>query len=144
MISPEKDVSPNSCHVCRNRTSKAQAFAFLKGIVRPDGVTCRHCRAVGGRVYDLSQVRGKPSKRSLEGDSLHVLEGGELSPPIGGGGGVVEVAETFVGRLKGVPKRRTFHHKMKVLALVDQDPRKFDEHSGQFDVNKHIAGHGIA
>lgn len=39
----------------------------------------------------------------------------------GGGGGVVEVDETFIGQLKGVPKKRAFHHKMKVLALVDRE-----------------------
>ena len=41
--------------------------------------------------------------------------------PLGGEGGVVEVDETFIGKLKGVPKKRAFHHKMKVLALVDRD-----------------------
>jgi transposase-like protein len=39
----------------------------------------------------------------------------------GSGGGVVEVDETFIGRLKGVPKAKAFHHKMKVLALVDRE-----------------------
>ena len=42
----------------------------------------------------------------------------------GGNGGVVEVDETFIGQLKGVPKKRAFHHKMKVLALVDRDSSK--------------------
>jgi transposase-like protein len=41
--------------------------------------------------------------------------------PMGSGGGTVEVDETFIGRVKGVPKKRAFHHKMKVLALVDRD-----------------------
>ena len=41
--------------------------------------------------------------------------------PMGGAGGTVEVDETFIGKLKGVEKRRAFHHKMKVLALVDRD-----------------------
>ncbi len=41
--------------------------------------------------------------------------------PFGGNGGVVEVDETFIGRLPGVPKaKKGFHHKMKVLALVDR------------------------
>lgn len=44
--------------------------------------------------------------------------------PMGGNGGVVEVDETFIGKLKGVPKKRAFHHKMKVLALVDRDTGK--------------------
>jgi transposase-like protein len=91
--------------------------------------------------------------------------------PFGGNGGVVEVDETFIGQLKGVPKRRAFHHKMKVLALVDRDTRQArtvvidsvnastlmpivldnvarearimtDEHSGYRDVPKFFAGHG--
>ena len=38
----------------------------------------------------------------------------------GVGGGSVEVDETFIGRLKGAPVKRSFHYKMKVLALVDR------------------------
>ncbi|MDE8650972.1 IS1595 family transposase [Novosphingobium album (ex Liu et al. 2023)] len=89
----------------------------------------------------------------------------------GGSGGVVEVDETFIGQLKGVEKRRAFHHKMKVLALVDRDSGKArtmvienvkaetlmpivldnvarearvmtDEHSGYRDAGKFFAGHG--
>ena len=42
----------------------------------------------------------------------------------GSGGGIVEVDETFIGRIKGAPVKRSFHHKMKVLALVDRDTGK--------------------
>lgn len=91
--------------------------------------------------------------------------------PMGGNGGVVEVDETFIGKLKGVEKRRAFHHKMKVLALVDRDSGKArtmvvdnvkaetlmplvlaniarearvmtDEHSGYRDAGKFFAAHG--
>lgn len=48
---------------------------------------------------------------------------GDLSA-FGGGGGIVEVDETFIGRVKGAPKKRAFHHKMKVLALVDRNTGK--------------------
>ncbi len=48
---------------------------------------------------------------------------GELAP-FGGNGGTVEVDETFIGRVKGAPKRRAFHHKMKVLSLVDRETGK--------------------
>lgn len=97
-------------------------------------------------------------------------DGGEL-PPMGGNGGIVEVDETFIGKKKGAVKRRAFHHKMKVLALVDRDTRKArtmviddvkaetlmplvianverearimtDEHSGYRDVKHYFAGHG--
>lgn len=89
----------------------------------------------------------------------------------GGNGGVVEVDETFIGRLKGAPVKRAFHHKMKVLALVDRDSGKArtmvienvnattlipivlgnvarearvmtDEHSGYRDMGKFFAAHG--
>lgn len=46
---------------------EAKAFEFLEGIVWANGVTCPHCGVVGGRVYDLSGVRGKPSAKSPEG-----------------------------------------------------------------------------
>lgn len=97
-------------------------------------------------------------------------DGGEL-PPMGGNGGIVEVDETFIGKKKGAVKRRAFHHKMKVLALVDRDTRKArtmviadvkaetlmplvianvkrearimtDEHSGYREVKHYFAGHG--
>ncbi|GGN53715.1 DDE transposase [Novosphingobium indicum] len=89
----------------------------------------------------------------------------------GGNGGVVEVDETFIGRIKGAPVKRAFHHKMKVLALVDRDSGKArtmvidnvnastlmpivldnvarearvmtDEHSGYRDMSKFFAAHG--
>ena len=45
-------------------------------------------------------------------------------PTFGAGGGIVEADETFIGRIKGTPKRRAFHHKMKVLALIDRETGK--------------------
>lgn len=48
------------------------------------------------------------------------MRSGDLAP-FGGKGGIVEVDETFIGRIKGAPKKRAFHHKMKVLALVDRE-----------------------
>jgi transposase-like protein len=218
---------------------EAKAFEYLEGIVWADGVVCPHCGVIGGRVYDLAGVRGKPSKKNPEGAIRHglkkcgecrkqftvkvgtvfeharmplhlmlqavhlmmsskkgisshqlsrVLEvqyntawflshrireamrSGDLAP-FGSGGGVVEVDETFIGNLKGAPKKRAFHHKMKVLALVDRDSGKArtmvidnvraetlmpivianvarearvmtDEHSGYRDMKLHFAGHG--
>jgi transposase-like protein len=98
------------------------------------------------------------------------MRDGDLAP-FGGNGGIVEVDETFIGKLKGVEKKRAFHHKMKVLALVDRDSGKArtmvvdnvkaetlmpivianvsrearimtDEHSGYRDAGKFFAGHG--
>jgi len=218
---------------------EAKAFEFLESIVWADGVTCPHCGVIGGRVYDLAGVRGKPSKKNPEGAIRHglkkcgecrkqftvkvgtvfeharmplhlmlqavhlmmsskkgisshqlarVLEvqyntawflshrireamrSGDLAP-FGSGGGIVEVDETFIGRIKGAPKKRAFHHKMKVLALVDRTSGNArtmvidnvraetlmpivianvarearvmtDEHSGYRDMKLHFAGHG--
>jgi transposase-like protein len=49
--------------------------------------------------------------------------------PFGTGGGVVEVDETFIGhdktiKPKGQKKGRGFHHKNKVLALVDRNTKQ--------------------
>jgi len=218
---------------------EAKAFAFLEGVIWAVGVACPHCGTVGGRVYDLSDVRGRPTKQSPEGavrfglkkcgecrkqftvkvgtvfeharmplhkmlqavylmtsskkgisaHQLHrVLEityktawflahrireamrSGDLAP-FGGEGGIVEVDETFIGRIKGAPKKRAFHHKMKVLALVDRNTGKArtmvvddvtaktllpivianvareaiimtDEHNAYNKLGKHFAGHG--
>lgn len=46
---------------------EAKAFEFLESIVWAGGVTCPHCGVHGGRVYDLSGVRTKPSKKNPEG-----------------------------------------------------------------------------
>jgi transposase-like protein len=53
------------------------------------------------------------------------MRSGSLAP-MGDGGGVVEVDETFIGHDKtikpeGVKKGRGFHHKFKVLSLVDRN-----------------------
>ena len=39
---------------------------------------------------------------------------------MGSGGGTVEADETFIGREPGMPKKRAYHHKLKVLSLVDR------------------------
>ena len=168
---------------------EAKAFEYLESMIWADGVTCPHCGVVGGRVYKLDGVRGKPSKKSPKGAIRHglkkcgecrkqftakvgtvfedaklplhimlqavhlmmsskkgisshqlsrvleiqynsawflshrireALRSGDLAP-FGSGGGIVEVDETFIGRIKGAPVKRSFHHKMKVLALIDRD-----------------------
>jgi len=46
---------------------EAEAFKYLESIVWADGTVCPHCGVVGGRVYSLEGVRGKPSKKNPEG-----------------------------------------------------------------------------
>ncbi len=52
------------------------------------------------------------------------MRDGNLAVPFGGGGGMVEVDETYIGHQKGKPKKRAFHHNMKVLTLVDRETRQ--------------------
>lgn len=47
------------------------------------------------------------------------MRSGDLTP-FGGGGGEVEVDETFIGREPGSAKKAGWGHKMKVLSLVDR------------------------
>lgn len=51
------------------------------------------------------------------------MRSGDLAP-FGGGGKTVEVDETFIGRKKGHDVKRSYHHKMKVLALVERETGK--------------------
>lgn len=53
---------------------EAKAFAFLEGVVWANGVVCPHCGVVGGRVYDLADVRGSKSKKNPEGAIRHGLK----------------------------------------------------------------------
>jgi transposase-like protein len=48
---------------------------------------------------------------------------GDLKIPFGYKGGPVEADETFIGNKKGATKKRAFHHKMKVLTLLDRTRR---------------------
>jgi transposase-like protein len=52
------------------------------------------------------------------------MRSGELDPAFGAGGGVVEVDETFIGKDPARPKpkkARAYHHKNKVLSLIDRN-----------------------
>jgi transposase-like protein len=53
---------------------EAKAFEYLESIVWAEGVTCPHCGVTGGRVYDLSGVRTKPSKKNPEGKVRYGLK----------------------------------------------------------------------
>lgn len=53
---------------------EAKAFEYLESVVWADGVVCPHCGVVGGRVYDLSGVRSKPSAKNPNGVVRHGLK----------------------------------------------------------------------
>ncbi len=46
------------------------------------------------------------------------------STPMGSGGGGVEADETFIGRKAGAKVKAAYHHKMKVLTLVDRETKR--------------------
>jgi transposase-like protein len=46
------------------------------------------------------------------------------SAPMGAGGGGVEADETFIGRKAGAKVKAAYHHKMKVLTLVDRETKR--------------------
>ena len=53
---------------------EAKAYEYLESIVWADGVVCPHCGVTGGRVYDLSGVRSKASKKHPNGKVRHGLK----------------------------------------------------------------------
>lgn len=53
---------------------EAKAFEYLEGIVWADGIVCPKCGVTGGKVYDLSGVRSKPSKKNPNGKVRHGLK----------------------------------------------------------------------
>lgn len=58
---------------------------------------------------------------------------GELAVPFGSGGGAVETDETFIGREPGMPKKRAYHHKMKVLR------KGVYQHCGKRHLHRYLA-----
>ena len=46
---------------------EGEAFRWLEDILSANGTVCPHCGVVGGRVYDLSGVRGHKSAKNPEG-----------------------------------------------------------------------------
>lgn len=193
---PDGPVCPHCGGV--ERISKMQGSATRMGLYKC--YQCRKQFTVRiGTIFESSHVPLRvwlqamsllaASKKGISSNQLHRMLGVTLKTawfmshrireamrsddltPFGGEGGIVEVDETFIGQLKGVPKRRAFHHKMKVLALVDRDSGKArtmvidnvnaetlmpivlknvarearvmtDEHSGYPSVKDHFAAHG--
>jgi transposase-like protein len=105
-----------------------------------------------GTIFEASHVRMNlwlqaiylmcSSKKGISSNQLHRVLGVTLKTAwfmshrireamrddklgtFGSGGGVVEIDETFIGREPGVPVKAAYHHKMKVLTLVDRESGK--------------------
>jgi transposase-like protein len=52
------------------------------------------------------------------------MRAGDLTVPFGTGGGPVEADETFLGKKKGAERRAAYHHKMKILTLIDRNTKQ--------------------
>src|SRR5215203_1486341 len=162
---------------------EAAAFAWLEGVIWPEGPVCPHCGGMGriskikpnpekrvrmglhkcgdcskqftvkvGTVFEHARMPLNmmlqavhlltSSKKGISAHQLHRILGvqyktawflahrireamrdGSLAP-MGGAGGIVEADETFIGREPGKPKKRAYHHKMKVPSLVDRDTKQ--------------------
>jgi ISXO2 transposase-like protein len=55
---------------------------------------------------------------------------------MGGPGGIVEIDETFVGKKRGVPKRRGYAHKNAVMTLLERRPKGAKSRSFHIDGTK--------
>ncbi len=49
------------------------------------------------------------------------MRDGSLGEPMGGEGQTVEVDETYWGNIPGMPKQKAWHHKEKIVSLVERD-----------------------
>jgi transposase-like protein len=52
------------------------------------------------------------------------MRNGDLAMPFDGDGTAVEADESLIGREPGKPKKRAYHHKIKVLSLLDREAGK--------------------
>jgi len=76
----------------------------------------------GMSAHQLFRMLGFGSYRTAWFMAMRIREGmrsGDLAP-MGGGGGIVEADETFIGRKEGSIKRRGHGHKNAVLSLVER------------------------
>jgi transposase-like protein len=76
----------------------------------------------GFSAHQLHRVLGVTYKSAwfLAHRIREAMRAGGLAP-MGGLGGAVEADETFIGREPGKEKKRAYHHKMKVLTLIDRE-----------------------
>ncbi len=148
-IWPEGPVCPHCGGF--ERISKMQGKATRIGLYKC--YQCRkQFRVTVGTVFEASHVPlhiwlqavalMSSSKKGISANQLHrtlgvtlktawfmahrireAMRTGELAP-MGGDGGTVEVDETFIGREPGVPVKRGYQHKMKVLTLIDREKGK--------------------
>jgi transposase-like protein len=77
----------------------------------------------GISAHQLFRMLGFGSYRTAWFMAHRIREAMRSNDPgtFGDGGGIVEVDETFIGTEPGAVEKKAWHHKIKVLALVDRD-----------------------
>ena len=145
IVWPEGPVCPHCGGV--ERISKMQGNATRKGLYKC--YQCRRQFTVRmGTIFESSHVPlhiwlqaiffVAGSKKGVSSNQLHRTLGVTLKTAwfmshrireamrdgslalLGGEGEIVEVDETYIGRIKSKPVAKAFHHKMKVLSLVER------------------------
>jgi transposase-like protein len=113
------------CHECREQfsvtvgtvfeRSKIPLHVWLQAVYllcsSKKGVSSHQLHRMLGVTYKTAWFMTHRVREAMRSDNLS---------PFGSGGGDVEADETFIGREPGAPIRNAFHHKQKVLALVDR------------------------
>jgi transposase-like protein len=76
----------------------------------------------GMSAHQLHRMLGVtyPTAWFIEHRIRAAMANGNLLPPIGGEGKIVEIDETFIGQKKDMPKRRGYAHKHAVMTLVER------------------------
>src|SRR6185437_11353555 len=145
---PQGPVCPH-CGAAKEHVGKLKGKSTRLGVYKC--YACRKPFTVKvGTVFEASHVKLHiwlqamfllcSSKKGISSNQLHRILGvslksawflghrireamreGQLDVPFGSNGGAVEVDETFIGREPGKPVKSAWHHKMKVLTLVDRD-----------------------
>jgi transposase-like protein len=144
-------VCPHCGNVDQDKITKLEGKAHRPGVYQCNEPACREQFTVTvGTVFERSKIPltkwlaalflMTASKKGISAHQVHRMLGisykstwfmmhrlreamrtGGLLPPMGEGGGAVEVDETFIGRVKGEPVRAGSLHKNAVLSLLDRD-----------------------
>jgi transposase-like protein len=148
-------VCPHCGNADQDRITKLEGQAHRPGVYQCNETDCREQFTVTvGTVFESSKIPLSKwlaalflmtaSKKGISAHQIHRMLGisyksswflmhrlreamrvGALLPPMGEGGGAVEVDETYIGRVKGTKSRRGSHtHKNAVLSLLDRETRQ--------------------
>jgi transposase-like protein len=145
-------VCPHCGNADQDKITKLEGKAHRPGVFQCNEPACREQFTVTvGTVFESSKIPLSKwlaalflmtaSKKGISAHQVHRMVGisyksswflmhrlreamrtGGLLPPMGEGGGAVEVDETYIGRVKGTRSRRGSHtHKNAVLSLLDRE-----------------------